>query len=132
MIEESKNRNRGETRNPTVRVLGTNPENPEEGRIFVWTKTGWFERIEGQLGDVAFTPVADSENELREYISRDDLSFELVPLARKHRIMVSEEFLEQAPSYSDSPEYASGEREELEEPEESSEDNDQKYHQHGL
>ncbi|MCX5999110.1 MAG: hypothetical protein NTU41_05810, partial [Chloroflexi bacterium] len=52
-----------------LRIFGTNPDNPDEGRIFVWSKVGWFERLEGSSGDVAFTPVAQSEDELRELIA---------------------------------------------------------------
>jgi hypothetical protein len=84
---------------------------------------GWFERLEGQSGGVAFTPVAQSENELREFVSRRDPSVELVSIGRKYREMVSEEFLEQSPYHSASPEYQS---------EESSDEDDEQYHQHDL
>ena len=84
---------------------------------------GWFERLEGQSGDIAFSPVADSEEELRELISRDNAQADLHELAGKYRKKVSEEFIEQSRSYSDSPEDSSGEP--------SSED-DQEYHQHSL
>jgi hypothetical protein len=123
MVEGSGNRNSGEFRGTRLRVFGTDPDNPDEGRIFVWTKSGWFERIEGQSGDVAFTPVAQSEDELHELILRDEPSVDLVPLGREYRKMVSEEFMEQSESYRDSPEYSS---------EEPTEDDDQTYHQHGL
>jgi hypothetical protein len=123
MEEGSENRNRGESRGTRLRIFGTNPDNPEKGRIFVWTKMGWFERLEGESGDVAFTPVAHSENELSEFISRNDPSFHLAPLGRKYRKMVSEEFLEQSPYHSASPEYQS---------EESSDEDDEQYHQHDL
>ncbi|MFO8100965.1 MAG: hypothetical protein R6U37_02185 [Dehalococcoidia bacterium] len=53
-------------------VLTTNPNDPMEGRIFVWAWTEWFERIEGEWGDVAFTPVATSESDLREWLSRSE------------------------------------------------------------
>ncbi len=104
-----------------IRVFGTNPTQPDEGRIFVWTKMGWFERIEVQSGAVAFTPVARSEGELREYISRDNPSSDLVALSGRFRKMVSEEFNEQSPSYRDSPEYSH---------EDPSERDSQQYHQH--
>ena len=110
-----------EFRGAKLRILGTNPDNPDEGRIFVWTKMGWFERLEGQSGDVAFTPVAQSESELRELISRDDPSADLVQLGGDYRKMVSEEFMEQSPSYRDSPEYSD---------EEPLEEDSQQYHQH--
>jgi hypothetical protein len=110
-----------EARGTGLRIIGTNPEQPDEGRIFVWTKMGWFERIEVQSGAVAFTPVAQSESDLREMVSRDDPSADLVPLSSRYRKMVSEEFNEQSTSYRDSPEYS---------PEEPTEKDSQQYHQH--
>ena len=106
-----------------IQIMGTNPVDPEKGRIFVWTKMGWFERLEGQSGDVAFTPIADSEEELREYITRDKTQADLHELVGNNRKKVSEEFIEQSPSYSDSPEDSS---------EESDDDEEQEYHQPGL
>ncbi len=104
-----------------LQIFGTDPDNPDNGRIFVLTTMGWFERIEGQSGDVAFTSIAQSESELREYISRDDPSADLVQLGGKYREMVSEEFMEQSPSYRDSPEYSD---------EDPLEEDSQQYHQH--
>ena len=104
-----------------LQIFGTDPDNPDNGRIFVLTNTGWFERIEGQSGGVAFTFIAQSESELREYISRDDASANLVQLGGEYREMVSEEFMEQSPQYRDSPEYSD---------ENPSEDDSQQYHQH--
>jgi len=112
-----------EFRGARLRIYGTNNDNPDEGRIFVWTKTGWFERIEGSSGNVAFTPIADSEAELRELIARDNPSVDLVELGGDYRKMVSEEFLEQSTSYRDYPGYSRDEP--------SDEDEDQQYHQHG-
>lgn len=113
--------NDDEFRGARLRVFGTNPGDPGSGRIFVWTKTGWFERIEGRSGDVAFTPVAQSETELRELVSRDDPAADLISLGREYRKMVSDEFVEQSPSYLDSAEPPS---------EELIEEDDQEYHQH--
>ena len=110
-----------EFRGARLRIFGTAPDNPDEGRIFVWTKMGWFERLEGQSGDVAFTPIAQSESELRELISRDDPSADLVQLGHEYRKMVSKEFMEQSPSYRDSPEYSD---------ENPLEEDSQQYHQH--
>ena len=109
------------SRGTGIRIFGTNAAQPDEGRIFVWTKMGWFERIEVQSGAVAFTPVARSESELREFVSRDDPSADLVALSGRFRKMVSEEFNEQSPSYRDSPEYSR---------EDPSEKDSQQYHQH--
>jgi len=121
MLEGSQNSTREEFRGARVRVVGTDPDNPDEGRVFVWTKMGWFERVEGQSGGVSFIPVAQSENELREFISRRDPSVDLVPLGGSYGRMVSEEFMEQSPAYSDSPEYSS---------EDPNQEDDQQYHQH--
>jgi hypothetical protein len=93
----------------------------KQGKIFLWTKLGWFERIVGESGDVAFTPVAQSEDELRKIIARYNPSADLVPLGGNYRKIVSEEFMDQSLSYEDSAQYSE---------EESSEENDQQYHQH--
>lgn len=42
------------------RVFVTNPNDPEEGRTFVWAKARWYERLEGEMGNVAFSPLTDS------------------------------------------------------------------------
>ena len=113
---------REEFRGARIQVLSTNPESPEKGRIFVWTKMGWFERLKGPLGNVAFTPVADSEEELREFISRDNPGADLRELGGVYREEVSVEFIQQSRSDSYSPEDSS------EEPDE----DDQEYQQHSL
>ena len=122
MVEPIEHTTNDEFRGARLRIYGTNAESPDEGRIFVWTKAGWFERIEGSAGNVAFTPLADSETELREMIVRDNSSAELIELGGEYRKMVSEEFLEQSISFQDSPEYSRDEPED--------EDEDQQYHQH--
>jgi hypothetical protein len=111
-----------EFRGNRLRIFGTDFDDPDEGRIFVWTKTGWFERIEGSSGNVAFTPIADSEVELRELIARDNSSADLVELGGEYRKMVSEEFVEQTTSYRD---YPGSSRDEP-----ADEDEDQQFHQH--
>ena len=115
------NQDTDRSRGTGLRIFGTNPDQPDEGRIFIWTKMGWFERIEVQSGAVAFSPVAQSESELRELVSRDDPSFDLVPLSGQYRKMVSREFNEQSTSYRDSPQYS---------PDEPTEKDSQQYHQH--
>jgi hypothetical protein len=102
-------------------IFGTKPDHPDEGRVFVRTKMGWFERIEVQSGAVAFTPIAQSESELRELVSRGDPSAEVLQLGGQYSKMVSREFSEQSHLYRDSPEYS------VDEP---SEDDSQEYHQH--
>jgi hypothetical protein len=123
MINNEENSEREETRGAKIQILGTNPEYPANGRIFIWTKMGWFERLEGQSGDIAFTPIAESEKELREVISRDNPNTDLDDIRGEFRKKVSEEFIEQSPSYSDSPEDSS---------EEADDDEDQAYQEHNL
>jgi hypothetical protein len=114
---------REETSGTKIQIMGTNPDNPVDGRIFVWTKMGWLERLEGQSGDVAFTPIAESEKELREVISRDNPDAELYDITGEFRKQVVEEFIDQSPSYSDSPEDSVVEAED---------DEEQEYHEHDL
>lgn len=87
-------------------VMVTNPDNPLEGRTFVWAWTQWFERIEGSTGAVAFEPVASSEDELSRYISQER-EIELYPPDRDYRNMVYNEFIEQSPLYPEAPEVSS-------------------------
>ena len=123
MADNEEHSEREESRGAKIQILGTNPADPEKGRIFVWTKMGWFERLEGQSGDIAFTPIAESEKELRELISRDNPNADLDDLRGKYRKKVSEEFIEQSPSYSDSSEDSS---------EEANDDEEQTYHEPDL
>ena len=123
MVEDREDMNEEELRGAPLQIFGTDPDNPEEGRIFVWTKMGWFEREKGSSGDIAFVRVAQSENELRQFISRDNPSYDLVTLGRKYTKMVSREFTEQSPSPFDSPGHSD---------EESADEDDQEYHQHDL
>jgi hypothetical protein len=112
-----------ETRGTKIQIMGTNADDPEEGRIFVWTKMAWFERLEGESGDVAFTPIAESEKELQELIKRDDPGAELDDIVGEFRKQVVEEFIEQSPSYMDSPEDSVIE---------ANDDEDQEYDEHDL
>jgi hypothetical protein len=122
MVEGREHTTREEFRGARLRIYGTDADNPDEGRVFVWTKTGWFERIVGSKGNVAFTPVADSEADVQELIKRDGPSVDLVELGGEYRKMVAEEFLEQSTSYRD---YPGSSRDEP-----ADEDEDQQYHQH--
>jgi len=85
------------------RVFATNPDDPSEGRIFIWARTKWFERMEGPSGAVAFSPVADSEHELRRWLSQQG-SIELTELDDEYAEMSRQEFLDQAPLYPEAPE----------------------------
>ena len=121
MINDSEHSERQEFGGARIQILGTDADNPEDGRVFVWTKMGWFERLEGESGDIAFSPIADSEEELNELIAREDSHAELYEISGQFRKQVSEEFIGQSPSFADSPEDSQ------EEPD----DDDQEYHQHG-
>jgi hypothetical protein len=123
MDDNEGNSEREESLGAKIQILGTNPDDPDKGRIFVWTKMGWFERLEGESGDIAFIPIAESEKELREVISRDNPNTDLDDLRGEFRKIVSEEFIEQSPSYSDSPENSTVEADD---------DEDQAYHEPNL
>jgi hypothetical protein len=110
-----------EFRGARPRIFGTNNDNPDDGRIFVWTKEGWLERIEGTSGGVAFSPIADSEAEIRELIARDDPAADLIELSGEYRKMISDEFREQSPSSGNYPGTSD---------DEPGGDEDQQYHQH--
>jgi hypothetical protein len=87
------------------RVFVTDPEEPEEGRVFVEAKARWYERIEGEMGNVAFSHIADSEEDLREWLSQAALlEEELAELDDEYARIVQEEFSEQAPLYPEAPE----------------------------
>lgn len=85
------------------RVLTNNPEDPFGGRIFVWAWTQWFEREEGASGAVTFTPVADSEKELRGWLAQQG-PYDLTEMEGDACLMVRDEFLDQVPLYPEAPE----------------------------
>ncbi len=91
------------------RVFSIDPDHPMRGRIFLWTKVGWFERVEGPWGDVTFNPVAESEEELRNWISRDNPDYDLVELDNENGQTVYQEFMENVDEalYPESPEVSS-------------------------
>ena len=102
---------RDEFRGARPRIFRTESGKTQEFRTFVWTKMGWFERMEGPWGDVAFTPVADSEEQLRDWLSQDDADIDLIELDKEYDRNVYQEFMEQAdqPLYPESPENSSQE-----------------------
>ena len=120
MVNKGGRSEQEEFRGAQIQVSGTNASAPEDGRVFVWTKMGWFERLEGPSGDIAFSPVADSEEELKELISRENSRAELHAVGGAFRKQVTEEFEAQSPSFSDTPEDSGEEADE----------DDQEYHQH--
>ena len=93
------------------RVFTTDPDHPLRGRIFIWSKVGWFERMEGPWGDVAFDPVADSEDELKNWISGENPDVDLVALDDEYGRMVFQEFAENTEGalYPEAPEVSSQE-----------------------
>ena len=98
MAERKEQLHRNESSGAPIRILGTNPNNPEDGKILLWTKAGWFERIENQSGDVSFTLVAKSADELKDFVERDLGSVKLFQLGPEYRRKVSEEFTGQSMS----------------------------------
>ncbi|MEX0761486.1 MAG: hypothetical protein WD208_05140 [Dehalococcoidia bacterium] len=87
---------------PQVHV--TNPDDPEEGRCFVWAKGRWYERVEGQTGAVEFPYLADSDQDLREVLIGTDAYDEKVELDDDFASEVRREFMEQTPLYPEAPE----------------------------
>jgi len=87
------------------RVFVTNPDNLEEGRTFVWAKARWYERLEGEMGNLAFSPVTDSEEELRSWLTQESgLEAEATEVDDEYAETVREEFLNQIPLYPEAPE----------------------------
>ena len=125
MADDEGQSEREEFRGAPIQILGTNPDEPDEGRVFVWTKMAWFERLEGQWGDVAFTPIAESEKELRELVLRDDPEADLTELGGEFGKQVAEEFISQSPSIPESPDDSNPENDEDNE-------DQQEFHTHDL
>jgi len=100
---------RDQFRGARPRVFGTDPDNPEHGRVFIWTTMGWFERVEGPWGDVTFTPVADSEDQLKEWISKNNPDVDLIEMDNEFGKTVYQEFMEEEPLYPEAPETSSQE-----------------------
>lgn len=78
-------------------------DDPDRRRIFVWAWTKWFERIEGTSGNVDFTPVADTETELRKWLAQEHAG-ELSEVSEDFAKIVRDEFVEQSPLYPEAPE----------------------------
>lgn len=76
------------------RVLSTNPDDPTEGRCFIRGRFRWYERLLGEMDNVAFSPVANSEEELHHWLSQEGLEDLGEPPAAAARV-VQREFLEQ-------------------------------------
>ena len=93
------------------RVFTTDADHPMNGRIFVWSKVGWFERVEGPWGNVTFNTVAESEDELRNWISKENEDVDLVELTNEQGRIVFQEFMENIEDalYPEAPEVSSEE-----------------------
>jgi hypothetical protein len=91
------------------RVFSTNPDDPDEGRTFIWASTGWFERIEGEDADgaVEFSPLSMDEHALRQWLSEQSL--EITELDDEFADDVIEEFLADEPLYMEAPELSNQE-----------------------
>lgn len=98
-------------------IFATNPDDPYGGRILVWAWTEWFERVEGNSGAVAFTPIATSQQELRRQIPPEDYE-NLTELEGEDADVVMEEFLDQVPLFPEASESSSEEPFREREPEE--------------
>jgi len=92
------------------RIFTTNPDEPEEGRTFIWALTMWFERIEDEeSGAVEFSPLAGmDEPALHEWLREQDLEMDEVDGTEFART-VREEFLGQNPLYPEAPELSNQE-----------------------
>ena len=91
------------------KIFTTNPRNPQAGHTFVWAWTEWFEREEGDSGAVTFTPIADSESELRKWLSLHHHESELTEIKGLFARDVMDDFLEQVPLFPEAPETSSEE-----------------------
>ena len=126
MVERRDSENYDEYSGARIQILGTHPNNPDEGRIFVWTKMGWYERLEGQSGNVAFTHIAESQEQLEDLISRENPGAELRDIGGEYRRLVTQEFIGQSRSDSDTQEDSQEEYDD-----DKADDDEQQYHQHG-
>ena len=95
MIEGSNQTNKKVPQVTPIKVYGTSPDEPEEGRIFLRTKAGWFERmIKDQSKDLIFTQVGQSEDELLRFFAKDNPSINLVQLSGDYRQKVYDELMQ--------------------------------------
>jgi hypothetical protein len=78
-----------------VKIFGTNPNDPENGRIYLKTKLGWFERSKNESGDLMLAPVSQVEAKLLDFVGNGGASTELIPLNAEYRKKFYIELLEQ-------------------------------------
>jgi hypothetical protein len=79
------------------RVFSTSPDDPGEGRTFVWARTRWFEREEGDSGAVEFSPVEMSEAEIHDWLREQDL--EMTEIDDEFSHIVRDEFKNESSLY---------------------------------
>jgi hypothetical protein len=90
------------------RVFVTDPDAPEDNRVFVWANTQWFERIESEeTGAAEFSPLSMDEHMLREWLSESDL--EMTEIDDEFARDVRDEFLNENPLYMEAPELSNQE-----------------------
>jgi hypothetical protein len=93
--------------NADPRVYSSNADTPGAGRTFVWAQARWFERVESETenGAVEFSPVADSEEDLRDWLAAQDVEIDEVdPADNQFAAVVRDEFMNQTPLYPEAPE----------------------------
>ncbi len=79
------------------RVFSTSPDNPGDGRTFVWARTKWFEREESEAGAVEFSPVEMSEAEIHDWLREQGL--EMTELDDEFSTLVRDEFKSESSLY---------------------------------
>lgn len=79
------------------RVFSTSPDDPGEGRTFVWARTKWFEREESDSGAVEFSPLEMSEAEIHDWLREQDL--EMTELDDEFSYVVRDEFRSESSLY---------------------------------
>jgi hypothetical protein len=94
------------------RVFTTNSNEPESGRTFVWTKMGWFERVESatENGAIEFSPVADSEDELRSWLMTQNLEIDEIDDDIGFAVDVKDEITNTVPLYPEAEEESLSDR----------------------
>jgi hypothetical protein len=79
------------------RVFSTSPDDPGEGRTFVWARPKWFEREESDSGAVEFSPIEMSEADIHDWLREQDL--EMTELDDEFCYLVRDEFRSESSLY---------------------------------
>ena len=91
-----------------ARVFVTDPDEPGEGRTFIWTETGWFERLIGdETGAAEFSPLSMDENALHEWLREQDL--DITELDDDYAELVLDEWANEDHYYPEAPELSNQE-----------------------